>query len=180
MRKKISGAADYIVPIGLIGIVAFALYKMGIFSGTFSGSGANNQGTTDANASAASQAAAQAAAQGIKATLSPNEAASIANSVYSLGVNASDTSALSQITNLLSQVNNIADLNAIIAAFGTKKIPSGDITAWYNTCLSLGVNCTSVGLGTFIDSVYQAYDPSGGYLSNLNQFLQDQGINYSF
>lgn len=180
MKKKVGKASDYIVPIGVtVGLIGLGVYLLNKFFGP-SGSSQNNQVTTSANTSAASQSQQLASSQGITQTLTPNEAAAIANEVYSLGISAQDSSALYQINSQLDQVNNIADLNAVISAFGTKQIPSGNITSWSNTCLSLGLNCQAVGLGAFVDIVYAAYDSSGNELNILNQYLRDQGINYQF
>lgn len=148
--------------------------------GGSSGISANNTSVTTANSSAAQSSQAAAAAQGINPTMNANQAANIANQVYTAGLNASSPSAMITMNNALEQVNNIADLNLVIQAFGTKQVPSGDITSWYNTCLSLGINCTSVGLGDFVRLLYAAYDPSGQYLQSLNQFLSETGINYTF
>jgi hypothetical protein len=145
-----------------------------------SGNSANNSSTTASNQSAAQQSQAQAAAAGVTATLNANEMANIANQVYSIGKSASGVSDLEAITQQLDQCNNIADLNGVISAFGTKSIPSGDVTSSFNLCFSLGIGCTSVGLATFIHTIYMAYDPTGGELETLNGYFASQGINYTF
>jgi hypothetical protein len=181
---RISGSADYILPIALVvggGFLLYQLFKTGGILNLTSGGGANNTGTTAANSAAATATAQQLAAQGVVATITPNQAASVANQIYTVGLAASDSSACVTINNLLTgSINNGADLNAIISAFGTKNIPSGNVTSWYNTCISLGINCTAVGLGAFISAIYGAYDTSGQYLSNLDSYLTEQGINYQF
>lgn len=177
-----SGAADYILPIGLLlggGYLLYQFFKPGGFLST--GAGNNNSSVSTANSSAATQTAQQLAAQGIKPTITADSAANVANQVYTAGLNATDASACITINNLLTgAINNAADLNLIVSAFGTKSIPAGNVTAWYNTCLSLGLNCTSVGLGDFVHSIYGAYDSSGQYLSALDDFLTAQGISYQF
>jgi hypothetical protein len=183
MKRRVGKAEDLVVPLAIgaviIGGAWLLLNKLGNILPS-SAQGANNQGTTDANTQAAAASASQTAAQGVSATLTPNQMAGIANDVNNLGIAASGPNDLGSINSTLDQVNNIADLNGVIAAFGTKKIPAGDITAWYNTCLSLGINCTAVGLGAFIQAVYAAYDSTGNYLNTLNNYLYDQGINYQF
>lgn len=181
-RSKVGADYGWIAPLAIGAAVlgvGYLLYTK--LSGALtSGSGANNTSTTNANTAAAAASAAQAAAQGVTATLTPNNMASIANTVYNLGISASDTTALTQITNQLTLAQNIADLNGIISAFGTKSIPSGNITAWYNTCLSLGINCTSVGLDAFVQAVYAAYDPTGQALVTLNNYFIGNGIPFTF
>ena len=183
-RKKVSGTADYILPIALVvggGFLLYQLFKSGGLLNLTSGGGANNTGTTAANTAAAQTTAAQLAAQGVVATITADQAASVANQIYTTGLGASDSSACITINNLLTgAVTNTADLNMIISAFGTKNIPSGNVTAWYNTCISLGINCTAVGLGGFISAIYGAYDTTGQYLQNLDSFLSDQGVNFQF
>jgi hypothetical protein len=183
-RRKISGAADYILPIALVvggGFLLYELFKTGGLLNLTSGGGANNSGTAATNAAAAQTTANQLAAQGVSPTITATQAASVANTIYTTGLNATDSSACIAINNALTgAVNNAADLNMIIAAFGTKNIPSGNVTSWYNTCISLGINCTAAGLGTFITAIYGAYDTTGQYLQNLDGFLDDQGINYQF
>lgn len=179
-----AGAADYILPIALVlggGFLLYQLFKPGGLLNLSTGSGANNSGTTAANAAAATSTAAQLSSQGINPTITADAAANVANQVYTTGLNASDSSACVTINNLLTgSINNAADLNLIISAFGTKNVPSGSITAWYNTCLSLGINCTAVGLGDFVHLIYSAYDTTGQYLSNLDSFLTAQNITYQF
>jgi hypothetical protein len=180
VNKKVSGAADYIIPlavVGGIGILAYFLVtKLGGLLTTSNSQ--NNKQTTDANASASAASQAQASAAGINPTLTPNQMAAIANQVYTLGTTGSDPSALTQINNQLTQVNNIADLNGIIAAFGTKEIATS--SSLLNSCYALGFNCTAVGLSAFVDLVYQALDSTGGYLETLNEFLSAQNINFQF
>lgn len=183
-RKKVSGTADYILPIALVvggGFLLYQLFKSGGLLSLTSGGGANNTGTAAANTAAAQATAAQLAAQGVVATITADQAASVANQIYTTGLGASDSSACITINNLLTDaITNTADLNMIISAFGTKNIPSGSVTAWYNTCISLGINCTAVGLGGFISAIYGAYDTTGQYLQNLDSFLSDQGVKFQF
>jgi zona occludens toxin (predicted ATPase) len=179
-RRKIGSDYGWILPLGvvaLLGGVAYVLYQK--FGGP-SGAAANDKTINTANSDAAAASTAAAAAAGITPTMNANQAANIANQVYTTGVAASGPSDLSTIINNIDQVNNIADLNLVISAFGTKSIPSGNITSWTNMCLSLGINCTSVGLADFVRVVFAAYDPTGQYLETLNGYMSAQGINYTF
>lgn len=181
-KRKVGGSYDWVGPVAILAAVAgagYLVYKY-VLPALQSGNSANNSGTTAANQTAAQQSNAQAAAAGIQPTLNANEMANIANQVYSLGKSASGISDLQAITQQLDQVNNIADLNGVIEAFGTKNIPSGDVTSSFNLCFSLGIGCTAVGLATFVNTIYSAYDPSGGELETLNSYFSSQGINYSF
>jgi hypothetical protein len=177
---RVSGPADYIIPlavVGGIGVLAYFLVsKLG--SALTTANSQNNTGTTTANQSAATASTAQASAAGINPTLTPNQMAAIANTVYTLGTSNPDASTPDSINNQLTQVNNIADLNGVIAAFGTKNIATS--TSLLNTCYTLGLSCTSVGLQTFVDTVYNYWDTTGSAMETLNEFLSSQGINYQF
>jgi hypothetical protein len=145
-----------------------------------SGNSANNSTTTAANTAAAQTSIAQASAQGIAATLNANEMANIANQVYTLGKNATGVADLDSITTQLVQCNNLADFNGVVAAFGSRNIPSGDVTSSLNLCFSLGIGCTSVGLGTFVTTIFNAYDSSGASLQALNDAMYNIGVTYQF
>lgn len=181
-RKKISGDYGWVMPtvvgVAVLGIGYLIAQKLGLF--TQSGGSANNSGTTAANSSAAAASTAADQASGAKVTLSPNEIANIANQVYGAGTTATQLSDLFTMTNQLTQVNNAADLNAVIAAFGTKQMPANSFSAWSGTCMSLGISCTAVGLGDYVRVVYQYVDPTGQALSDLNSYFSSQGINYTF
>lgn len=182
MGRKVSGSYDWVGPVVMLAAVAgvgYLAYKY-LIPALQSGNSKNNSATESANQSAAQQAQQQAADAGIQPTLNANELANIANQVYSLGKNATGIGDLQQITQQLIQVNNIADLNGVIAAFGTKSIPSGDVTSSLNLCFSLGIGCTSVGLATFVETIYAAYDPTGQELESLNSYFSSSGINYTF
>ena len=181
-KRRVGADYGWIGPVAIVGALVGAGYLAWkyLIPALQNGNSANNATTTAANQTAAQQSAAQAAAAGIAPTLNANEMANIANQVYSLGKNASGLSDLQEINGQLTQCNNIADLNGVIAAFGTKSIPSGDVTSSLNTCFSLGIGCISVGLATFVDTIYGAYDPSGSELETLNSYFSSQGINYTF
>lgn len=180
-RKKIGADYGWVGPLAVLaalGITGWIIYNK--FPGLFSANSANSQQTTDANTSAAASSAAAATQAGIKATLNANQMANIANQVYSIGTTdpgLGGTVDLGSINAQLTQVNNIADLNGVISAFGTKSISTGP---WYSWCSQLGFDCTAVGLGSFVHVVYTSNDSTGQFLENLNNFLSDQGINYTF
>jgi hypothetical protein len=181
-KRRVGGDYSWVGPVAILAALGGAAYLTVkyLIPAIQSGNSANNSSTTAANQTAAQQSQAQAAATGITATLNANEMANIANQVYSIGKSASGISDLQAITAQLDQCNNIADLNGVISAFGSKNIPSGDVTSSTNLCFSLGIGCTSVGLATFVSTIYAAYDPTGGELETLNGYFSSQGINYTF
>lgn len=181
-RRRVGGDYSWVGPVAVLAALGGLTYVFvtKILPSIQSGSSTNNKGTTDANAAAAAASQAAATAAGIQPTLNANEIANISSQVYSLGRSASGASDLQGIIDQLSQCNNIADLNGVITAFGTKNIPSGDVTSSFNTCFSLGLDCTAVGLATFVHTIFMAYDPTGDYLENLNSYFSSQGINYTF
>lgn len=181
-RKKIGGDSSWIMPavigVGVLGFAYLIAQKLGLF--TQSGGAANNKSTTDANTTAAAASSASAAAQGVQPTINANEAANIANQVYGIGTTAATTSDLYTMTQQLTQVDNIQDLNMVIAAFGTKQMPASNLSSWTGACMDLGISCTSVGLGDWVRVIYQSVDSSGQALANLNSYFSSTGINYSF
>jgi hypothetical protein len=46
-KRKISGAADYIIPLGVLGLGVLILYKLGVFGGSSSGPGLSLPGNTN-------------------------------------------------------------------------------------------------------------------------------------
>jgi hypothetical protein len=96
-----------------------------------------------------------------------------ANDIYNIGAT-NDTLSFtqqSQIVNDITQANNMTDLQLLISAFGVKAVSSG----FWTTCQFLGFNCNQLDLPSFVKTVLD-----GQHLSNLNQYLSDQGINYQF
>jgi hypothetical protein len=175
--SKIGGAADFIIPLGVVGLGALIIYKF-FFSGsagTSPGVSQANQVATDANQAGTSATANQQAAKGEKQTISPDTAAGIANTVFTLGqMNNPD---LSSINNVITQVNNLTDLNAVIAAFGTRS--SATNSSLLDPCYALGLNCSRLDMPSFIKLIY-SQDATGAFLPSLNQFLRDQSINFQF
>lgn len=181
-KRRVGADYSWVGPVVILGLVAgggYLAWKY-LLPALQSGNSANNSTTATANTTAAAQSQQQAAAAGIQPTLNANEMANIANQVYSLGKSASSVNDLENITSQLVQCNNLADFNGVVAAFGNKSIPSGDVTSSLNICFSLGIGCISVGLGTFVTTIYNAYDPTGAELQNLNQAMTAIGVNYQF
>lgn len=179
-RRKVGADYGWVGPVAILGALfgaGYLVYKY-VLPSLQTANSANNKATTDTNTTAAQASTAAAAAAGIQPTLTPNEMAGIANTVYTLGTQATDSSACGSINNQLDQVNNIADLNGVIAAFGTKEINAS--MSSYSTCSLLGFSCQAVGLSAFINSIYGAFDVDGSYRASLNTFLSQQGINYQF
>lgn len=178
-RRRIGADYGWVGPVAILaalGGLAYVAVKY-LLPGP-SGNSANNQGATDANAAAAKAAAAAATAAGVQPTLNANEMAGIANEVYTLGANATDGSVLGSMNNQLTQVNNIADLNGVISAFGTKQINA--TMSSYSMCAIVGLNCQAMGLQSFVDLIYGAFDIDGSYKQTLNGYLSSTNINYQF
>jgi hypothetical protein len=177
-KRRVGADYGWVGPVIILGVVAgggYLVWKY-LLPSLQSGNSANNATTTAANTTAAAQSQQQATAAGIQPTLNANEMANIANEIYSLGKSASSINDLEAVTSQILECNNLADFNGVVAAFGTKNIPE---SSWA-PCYSLGVGCTSVGLGTFISALYQQFDPTGAELQNLNQSLPNIGVTYQF
>jgi hypothetical protein len=177
MSKKISGFEDYILPLGIIGLGAFVLYKMGFFtSGSIigpSGLTTNNAATTSGNASATTATAAQLAAQGVKPTISAIQAQSIVSTVYNTITN--NPTDYYAVENAIALCKNLADLNLVLQYWGTRSFNTG---SWISLCGQYGLDCTALDLPGTINM----YSENGPYPVNtdLNSYFVAQGINYSF
>lgn len=173
-HKISGGAADYIIPLGIIGILGFVAYKMGLFSGTATGTG-QQSAAQSANVAAANQLAYQKSAAITPQSLSDTQINSL------IGVMMSDaeenTSIFSgstyqqDIITQMGQLVNITDLYRLIMLWGTRDVAG----ASGSVCDLLDIDCTTVDFGTFIHATL-----STDQLSQLNQLMQSNGINYSF
>lgn len=179
-RRKVGADYGWVGPVAIlaaIGGLGLLAWKY-LLPSLQTGNSANNAATIDTNASASTASQAAAAAAGIQPTLNANEMAGIANQVYTLGANATDSSVLGSMNDQLTQVNNIADLNGVISAFGTKQVNAS--MSSYSMCSLLGYGCQALGLQAFVDLIYKSFDSSGSYLETLNGYLSSQNINYQF
>jgi hypothetical protein len=179
-RRKIGADYGWVGPVAILAAMAgvgFLVVKY-LLPSLQTANSANNSATTDTNNTAAQQSQAATAAAGIQPTLTPNEMAGIANQVYTLGTQATDSSACVSINDQLSQVNNIADLNGVIAAFGTKQVNAS--MSYFSMCSLLGYSCQALGLQAFVDLIYKSFDTDGSYMEILNGYLSSQNINYQF
>lgn len=179
-RNKIAGAAEYIIPLavasGLVYVIwALANGKLNLLGTPASTS--NNNSVTDANKAATAATAAAAAASGVKPTISNDLAASIAAQVWTNGTN-SDSFDPGVTNSLITQVNNIADLNLVIQYFGTKQIANS--SSLFSMCTTFGYNCVAVDFPTFVRVAYNNYDNGAAYLQSLNEYMSDAGINFTF
>lgn len=175
-RKKIGGASDYIIPIGVIGILGFIAWK---FFGSGGGggigpssAGANNQSEAGAvQASTASTAQAQAAS-GEKAQMSAVQQQGLASQLYAQM--SQDSPNLLTIKNLLMEPYTLTDLNAVIQYFGTKQVGASG----FNDCSLLGWNCSALDLPGWVALTF--VNDTTGALDTINGYYSSQGINYSF
>lgn len=174
MSKKVSGFADYVLPIGILGLAAFALWKLGIFNGTATGTGANNKlnnATTNTTATADWTSAGGAASQ----TLSDTEINSLIGAIVAdIGANTSIFSGSSyqqDIVNQMSELGSLADLYRMYMLWGTRAVPTQE----FNLCNTLDIDCSTVDLGT---ALHVTLTPA--QLATVNQDLAGNGINYVF
>lgn len=172
-RKKIGDASQYIIPLGLLGLAGWVVYKYFI-SGTATGTGANN-------ATQAANVASAAAAQYQASAANTPQAVPDATLNSMIGTMLSDaeqnTSMFSgsgpgdDIVTTMGQLQNITDLYRLMQLWGTRNAAgaSGSI------CDLIDIDCTAVDLGTFIHATLSA-----SQIVDLNQLIQANGINYTF
>jgi Carboxypeptidase regulatory-like domain len=180
-NKKIGDASSYIIPIGILGVVAFLLYKAGLFSGTSTGTGSNNAAAAANISQGTTASLASLSQKGINPTLTPAQAASIANTIFSSGSNLNAAS-VTTIFDLLGQCQNDADIYLIMQSFGTRQVNN---SGWLSTCALLNMNCDAVDLEGFVTAVLNQVNAPGNSVSDLNNFLQNNelgatGITYNF
>jgi hypothetical protein len=173
-RRKVGSSSDWILPVGLLGIAAFVLYKMGIFSGTATGTGANNA-QQNANVTAAAASAYATSAAQVPQSLTDTQLNTlIGNMLNDAEENTaifSGSSYQQDIITQMGQLVNITDLYRLVQLWGTRNASgaSGSI------CDLIDVDCTAVDFGTFIHATL-----TSDQISQLNQLLQANGINYTF
>jgi hypothetical protein len=124
--------------------------------------------TATTNAQAA--ALAQAKASGQSTTYSADQYTGWANDIYKLGTSGSpvDQTSQSAIVNDVVNCNNMVDLQSLISAFGTKQ-------AGGTMCSLFNMYCDTYDLPSFLKTVLDTQ-----HINNINQYLSDQGINYTF
>lgn len=172
-RKAIAGGADYILPIGVLGLLGFLAYKF-FGSGGPTGTGANNDQLAASNKAAVDQSLANQAAAGEKQTISDAAAQAAASEIW--GYYSGGTSTADQVEQALMVPNNLTDLLLIEKYFGVKKMNTGGSM---NLCALVDVDCGSVDLASYVKAVFNdAGHPE--YLESVNSFYTMQGINYQF
>lgn len=174
MAKRISGAAEYIVPIGLLGIAAFVLYKMGIFSGTATGTGSNSASalanTTSVTTAAYTQSAATVAQEVPDTTLNTMIQTMFSDYLSSTSIFAGSTYG-DDIVTQMGNLANITDLYRLMQLFGTRSMPASGV----NLCNTVDLDCPQVDFGTFIHNALSA-----SQIADLNAMMADSGIDYTF
>lgn len=172
-RKKIGDATSYIIPLGLLGLAGWVVYKYFI-SGTATGTGANNAQQAQ-NVTTATAAAYQASAAQIPQAVADTQLNSMIGTMLSDAEQ--NTSMFSgsgpgdDIVTTMGQLQNITDLYRLIQLWGTRNAAgaSGSI------CDLIDIDCTAVDFGTFIHATLSA-----SQITDLNQLIQANGINYTF
>ena len=168
-KKRAVGGTDYsnyILPIGLVGVAAFAIYKL---LGPSAAAKANNA-SNEQNIKAANDAAYNASAAVLPQSMPDTQLASIATQIY----NSAEVGGTGDIDNViyqLSLINNTTDLYRLMQLFGTKQVGSG----FFSTCSLLGFDCTSLDLDAFIRA---SLTPD--QLATVNRNFNGNGINYQF
>ena len=181
MAKRMAGASDYIIPIGLVGLAAFIAYKI------FGGTGGAGTGLSTSPGTSTNNAATNATTTSVSASAYTASAATTPQIVPDTTLNTmiqsmwndwlSSTSVFAgssygdDIVTQMGGLGNITDLYRLIQLFGTRAMPPSGV----NLCNTLGLDCPQVDFGTFI---HQALDTS--QLADLNTLLQTNGIEYTF
>ena len=173
--KKISGTADYIIPLAVVGLGVFVLYKLGLFNGSlFDLSGGNNS-KTQAQTNAVAHTAYTSSAAQVPQSLSDSALNTMVNSIINDASNncnlGSGTTYTDDIVSQLSNLDNITDLYRLMDLWGTRAMG----TSCWGPCATIGVDCSQIDFGTFLHSILSA-----DQLATVNQDLQGNGINYSF
>lgn len=172
-RKKIGSVTDYIMPLGLLGLAGWVVYKYFI-SGTATGTGANNAqqaaNVTTATASAYQQSAAQIPQAVSDSTINSMIGTMLSDAEQNTSM-FSGSGPGDDIVTVMGQLQNTTDLYRLMQLWGTRNAAgaSGSI------CDLIDVDCTAVDFGTFIHATLSAQQ-----LQDLNQLIQANGINYSF
>jgi hypothetical protein len=182
-RKKISGDYGWILPVGLLGLAAYLLYK---FTGIFSGSGAakNAEQATSTITAGTKTTLASLAAQGQVPTLTAAQGAALANDIFNAGLtvntgglfSSSNTSGVAQIMNDLIQCRNDADLYLIMSNFGTRQV---SLDEW-SMCSITGFECDALDLQSFVANIFNYAQIPGDQLADLNSQLASNGLTYQF
>lgn len=172
-RGKVNGTADYIVPLGIVGLGALIAWKFGLFTTPApTGGGAGNKATTTTTTTAAATndvAAAQAA--NVVQSLSNSQIAGIASQLTNLfNANPIDQEA---VVNAVIQVNTSLDWALLEQAFGTKDYSNSD--DWFGLCSSFGLDCHTVNL----DSALMSSITDATQKMNLNGYFAGVNINFS-
>lgn len=171
-RKKIGAdLGSYILPLGLLGVGGFLLYKF-FANGAGTGTSQNNAAIDQNTAAAAAADLAKSQQAGIAQTISDSNLNGYATALYQLlgsgGGPPIDDSTAYQIDNIVTQVNNATDWYRLVQLFGTKKYNSGGT---WSACGLTGLGCDSYDLPSALRIAMPAAS-----LSNINTFFSDQNI----
>jgi hypothetical protein len=174
-RRRISGPADYIIPLGVVTLGVFVLYKIGFFNGSlFDLSGGNNS-KTNAQTSAIAHAAFTNSAAQVPQSLTDSTLNAMVNTIINDASNncnlGSGTTYTDDIVAQLSNLDNITDLYRLMDLWGTRSMG----TSCWGPCATVGVDCVQQDLATFLHGILSA-----DQLATVNQDLQGNGIDYSF
>lgn len=175
-KVKIGDIGGDVVLLGGLGLLGYLVFMNlpGLLS-KFSPQGGNNASMTDVNASGVDQSLAAGKAAGQQPTMTPAQAANIANQFFTLGsLNEPDYYSLNV---LLLGINNDQDFLLVEKAFGTKSVNAS--SSVFSDCYWIGINCSQVDFPTFVKLVFDQ-DASGDAMQQANAHLLDAGISYSY
>jgi hypothetical protein len=172
MKRKISGGADYILPIGVLVVGGYLVWKYVLSPGSSSGQGQNNSTTANATAAAAAADLANSTAAGSVQTLSDSTLNGIATSLMTLfsSFNGTQDSGNSQLArNLVIQINSLQDWNKLYSIFGTRNMNATG--SWSSACSLWGYNCNALDLISSLRLYCTADD-----IAVIDSYLAQMGI----
>ncbi len=184
MSKKISGDYGWILPAGLLVGAGYLIYKLfpGLLGPSAAAQNAAAAGSTVA--SGTSSTLQTLAAAGTTPSLTPAQAAALANDILQNGVQvqggvnifSSNAPYVENIFKDLSQCTNDADLYLIMQNFGVREAPDSE----WSVCALAGFDCSSFDLQSFVVAVLNSASITGAEVSDLDALLQANGLTYQF
>ena len=183
MSKKISGDYGWILPAGLLVGAGYLIYKLfpGLLGPSAAAQNAAAAGSTVA--SGTSSTLQTLAAAGTTPSLTPAQAAALANDILQNGVQvqggvnifSSNAPYVENIFKDLSQCTNDADLYLIMQNFGVREAPI--LNGQYAPLLGL---IARVSISRALSSVLNSASITGAEVSDLDALLQANGLTYQF
>jgi hypothetical protein len=167
-KRKIGAVSDYIVPLALVAGGGYLIWKylLSGSAGINSATSSNNSTSTANTASTAASDLAASQSKGVTQTIADSTISGYADSLFQLLANDGDPSSIVQI---VTQVNNATDWYRLVQLFGTRQFNTG---SQFSACALLGLACDSLDLSSALRATLPA-----SYVSNINTYFSEQGIN---